>query len=74
MTEFVAPPRITFEEKLSAITAHRVWGYPVLALVMAAMFTVIFFGGDYLVGVFESLFEDMSFAIYCSILCNFGAS
>lgn len=59
VTEFVAPPRITFEEKLSAITAHRVWGYPVLAMVMAAMFTVIFLGGDYLVGVLESLFEDV---------------
>ncbi|MFQ6087185.1 MAG: ferrous iron transport protein B, partial [Candidatus Bathyarchaeia archaeon] len=59
VTEFVAPPRITFEEKLSVVTAHRVWGYPILALVIATMFTVIFFCGDYLVGVLESLFEDM---------------
>ncbi len=68
--ELVAPSRITFEEKLSAITAHRTWGYPILALVMAVMFTVIFFGGDYLVGVLESLFEDVLIPMVTEMLSS----
>jgi ferrous iron transport protein B len=70
VTELVAPPRITFEEKLSAITAHRTWGYPILALVMAVMFTVIFLGGGYLVGVLEILFEDVLIPIVTEILSS----
>jgi ferrous iron transport protein B len=71
VTEFVAPPRITLEEKLSAITAHRFWGYPFLALVMAAMFTVIFLGGEHLVGAFETLFEETVMPIVTEILSRF---
>jgi len=43
-----APPRISLEQKLDAVTMHRIVGYPVLAMVIAAMFTTIFVGGNYL--------------------------
>ena len=58
VTRFVAPPQIALEEKLSAMTAHRVLGYPILAMVITAMFTSIFLGGNYLTGVLERFFKD----------------
>lgn len=70
VTEIIAPPKITLEEKLSEITAHRVWGYPILGLIVAAMFTVIFLGGDYLVGVLESLFENALIPLITDILSH----
>jgi ferrous iron transport protein B len=42
------PPRISLEQKLDAVTMHKIVGYPVLAMVIAVMFTTIFVGGNYL--------------------------
>jgi len=53
------PPKLRLEEKLDYITAHKVLGYPILALVMAAMFATIFIIGDILVNALENLFENM---------------
>jgi len=53
------PPKLRLEEKLDYITAHKVLGYPILALVMAAMFATIFIIGDSLVNALENLFENM---------------
>ena len=58
VTHFVAPPRIAFEQKLDEITTHRALGYPILALVVAAMFITIFFGGDLLIRGLEALFDE----------------
>jgi len=58
VTRIVSPPKVALEEKMSAITAHRILGYPILALVMAAMFAVIFIGGNALSGFLEGSFED----------------
>jgi len=54
-----APPRLHLEERLDSITAHKVLGYPILALVMATMFATIFIAGNILVGALETLFEDL---------------
>ena len=54
-----APPRLHLEERLDSITAHKVLGYPILALVMTAMFATIFIVGDILVRTLENMFEKM---------------
>jgi ferrous iron transport protein B len=47
-------PRISFEQKLAAVTTHRVFGYLVLAGVVAVVFAVIFEGGSLLSGLLDS--------------------
>jgi ferrous iron transport protein B len=49
-----AAPRISVEEKLAAVTTHKVYGYVVLAGVVVAIFGVIFVGGSLLSGVLDS--------------------
>jgi ferrous iron transport protein B len=41
-------PRISVEQKLAAVTTHKVFGYLILAGVVAAVFGVIFAGGNLL--------------------------
>jgi ferrous iron transport protein B len=48
VTVVETPPRISLEQKLDAVTMHKIVGYPVLAMVIAVMFTTIFVGGNYL--------------------------
>jgi len=54
-----APPRLHLEERLDSITAHKILGYPILALVMTAMFATIFIVGDILVRTLENLFKNI---------------
>lgn len=58
-----APPRISIEQKLDALTAHKVIGYPILASVIAAMFTLIFWGGSYLLEALDFAFQGLSLHI-----------
>jgi ferrous iron transport protein B len=58
VSRIVSPPRITVEEKLSAITAHKILGYPILVAVMTIMFTSIFVVGNFLAGFLEGFFEE----------------
>lgn len=58
-----APPRISIEQKLDALTAHKVIGYPILASVIAAMFTLIFWGGSYLSEALDFAFQGLSLHI-----------
>jgi len=58
VTRIISPPRISLEERLSALTAHKILGYPILASIIGIMFSTIFFVGGFLVGVLESLFEN----------------
>mgnify|MGYP000088429478 CR=1 FL=1 len=51
---FEAPPRITFEQKLDAVTTHKVFGYPILAAVFASIFALIFFGGN----IFSTILDE----------------
>jgi len=58
-TRHVSPPRTTLEESLSALTAHRILGYPLLVATVAVMFTVIFVAGGFLVNVLGNIFDSM---------------
>ncbi len=55
ITEFEAPPRISLEQKLDAVTTHKILGYLVLAGVLASMFALIFAGGSLISASLESL-------------------
>lgn len=54
-----APPRISLEQKLDSITTHKVLGYPVLVVIMASMFALIFIGGNSFSTGLEFLFENL---------------
>ena len=47
-TKFEAAPRISVEQTLAAVTTHKVYGYLILASVVAAIFVAIFEGGNLL--------------------------
>ena len=59
VTRIVSPPKLAFEQRLGAITADRLLGYPILAAVVAAMFGTVFVAGGFFVGILESLFKEM---------------
>jgi len=54
-----SPPQITLEQKLDAVTTHRILGYPVLAAILAAMFVVVFVGGNFLSDALTVLLGNM---------------
>jgi ferrous iron transport protein B len=56
VTVVEAPPRISLEQKLDAITTHKILGYPILVGVVLVMFSLIFIGGSLFSGFLESLF------------------
>ncbi len=47
-------PRISLEQKLAAVTTHRVFGYLILAGLVAAIFGAIFAGGSLLSGFLDA--------------------
>jgi ferrous iron transport protein B len=53
----VSPPAIQIDQRLSAITAHRILGYPILAGVIVGIFVVVFTAGGFMVSVLEELFD-----------------
>ncbi|MCS7114266.1 MAG: ferrous iron transport protein B [Nitrososphaerota archaeon] len=57
------PPRISLEQKLDAITTHKILGYPILMCVVLAMFSLIFIGGSFLSSFLESILGDVSIYI-----------
>ncbi|MEM3595575.1 MAG: ferrous iron transport protein B, partial [Candidatus Bathyarchaeia archaeon] len=59
VTEVVSPPRVTIEDKLGSLTAHRFLGYPILAAIATLMFTLIFILGGYVVNILETFFQEM---------------
>jgi len=58
-----APPRISLEQKLDAITTHKVFGYPILVAVVASTFALIFVGGDFLIAGLGFLFDNLLFFV-----------
>ena len=68
VASIITPPRLTIEEKLDEITAHKIFGYPILVAVMAAMFALIFVGGDLLTGGLEVVFDDVLIPTISNIL------
>jgi ferrous iron transport protein B len=66
VTTIEAPPKISLEQKLDALTTHKILGYPILAAVLASMFALIFAGGnlvftglDYIFGIFTTYTENV---------------
>lgn len=64
VTTIEAPPKISLEQKLDALTTHKILGYPILAAVLTSMFALIFAGGnlvstglDYIFGIFTTYTE-----------------
>ncbi|MEM3018374.1 MAG: ferrous iron transport protein B, partial [Candidatus Bathyarchaeia archaeon] len=68
VTRIVSPPRTTLEMRLNALTTHRLLGYPFLAAVAAAMFSIVFVAGDFLIGLLEGLFKENLIPITQSLL------
>jgi len=60
VTVIETPPKMSLEEKLDAITTHKILGYPILVGVVLAMFSLIFIGGSFLSTFLESLLNDLS--------------
>jgi ferrous iron transport protein B len=44
-------------QRVGAITAHKIFGYPVLAGVVASVFSIVFVAGNAMIGVLEGLFD-----------------
>ncbi|MEM3703650.1 MAG: ferrous iron transport protein B [Candidatus Bathyarchaeia archaeon] len=63
VTTVEAPPRISIEQRLDAITTHKVLGYPILIGVIISIFTLIFIGGNFLSAVLESSLNILSIYI-----------
>ena len=53
---FVPPIKPTMEERMDAITTHRILGYPIMIISLLAVFYSIFTVGDYAAGLLEELF------------------
>jgi ferrous iron transport protein B len=53
-------PRISLEQKLATVTTHKVTGYLILAGIVAAIFGVIFAGGNLLSAMLESGLSSLS--------------
>jgi len=77
VTIIEAPPKISLEQKLDALTTHRILGYPILAAVLASMFALIFAGGniisdslDYVFGVFTTYTESILSPLLPEIAVN----
>ena len=53
----ISPPRVDMSQRLDAVTAHKFLGYPVLAGVVASVFSIVFVAGNAMIGVLEGLFD-----------------
>jgi ferrous iron transport protein B len=53
----ISPPRVNMGQRADAVTAHKIFGYPVLAGVVASVFSIVFVAGNAMIGVLEGLFD-----------------
>ncbi|MBX5328681.1 MAG: ferrous iron transport protein B [Candidatus Bathyarchaeota archaeon] len=56
VTTVEAPPKISLEQKIDALTTHKILGYPILVGILAVMFTLIFVGGNFVSAGFDYAF------------------
>ena len=66
----VTPEKPSWDQRLDVLTVHRTWGYPIMALVMAAVFYGIFSFGDLASSLLMNLFGHVKATFYAS----FGTS
>jgi len=52
-----SPPRIDMNQRLSAITADKILGYPILLGILTGVFSTVFVAGGAMVTVLEELFD-----------------
>jgi ferrous iron transport protein B len=57
VTIIEAPPKISLEQRLDALTTHKVSGYPILAAVLASVFVLIFVGGNFISSGLDYVFS-----------------
>jgi ferrous iron transport protein B len=48
VTIIETPPKVSIEQKIDALTTHKIFGYPILAAVLASMFALIFVCGNFI--------------------------
>ena len=63
----ISPVRITWDERLASLTVHRVWGYLIMALVMASVFYGIFSLGDLTSGLLLNVFGQMRMLFFAAL-------
>lgn len=56
VTTVETPPKISLEQKIDALTTHKILGYPILAGILAAIFALIFIGGNFVSAGFDYTF------------------
>ena len=71
VTRVISPPQFAFRDRLSALTADRILGYPILAIIMLSMFAIIFFAGNFLVNIFDHFFQEILTPYAKDMLSNY---
>ncbi|TFG21933.1 MAG: ferrous iron transport protein B [Promethearchaeota archaeon] len=56
--------KIPLADKIDHLTTHSVWGYAILALVVFGIYAFTFTVGDFLGGLLEGVYEDLSLNVY----------
>lgn len=56
----------TLAEKIDHITTHSIWGYVILVLVIVGIYAFTFIVGDFLGGLVEDLFMNLSIPVYAN--------
>ncbi len=70
-TVVTPPAKPGLDEKLDSFTVHRIWGYVVMALVMATVFYGIFVFGDFTSGLLSGVFERTKTAFFATFGIGF---
>jgi len=77
VTIIETPPRISLEQKLDEVTTHKIFGYFILAAIVASMFTAIFVVGNFLsasLDLFFGAFMEYTESLLSPLLPNFAVA
>ena len=53
------PTKIMFSERLDKITLHKVFGYPIMVIIILTIFLIIFKFGSFISGILENFFSNI---------------
>jgi len=56
--------KVSIADKFDHLTTHSVWGYVILILVLIGIYTFTFAIGDFLGGIIDGIFEQMTAQVY----------
>jgi ferrous iron transport protein B len=65
-----APLKPSLDERLDSLTVHRIWGYPIMVLVMASVFYGIFRFGDLTSGLMLDAFTRVRLLFFAALGTN----